>query len=458
MIVSRTRQLNDAPLRAGVVIYWMSRDQRAGGNWAIIEAKRLADESNSPLIVCFTLVDEFLSAMPRQFSFMLSAFVELQKDLEDLNIPFVILQGEPAKEIVQFAHLVNAAAIVTDFDPLRIKRKWKKNAISVLKIPFYETDAHNIVPIWVASDKLEYAAYTIRKKINSKLDSYLLQYPEIYPHRHNDSEIMNFSTSNIDTYAIKHANSVASVDWIKPGSAAARKQLRHFIDVKLDSYSENRNNPNLDALSNMSPYLHFGHISAAEIAIEVQTSNAPEAEKAAYLEELIVRRELSDNFCYYNADYDNFDGLPNWAKITLNEHRDDPREYVYSLDEFENARTHDPFWNAAQNEMRQIAKMHGYMRMYWAKKILEWIPYPEEAVETAIYLNDKYELDGRDPNGYAGVMWSIGGVHDRAWQERPVFGKIRYMNANGLKRKFDAESYAARFNMDNTNDEAESMF
>jgi deoxyribodipyrimidine photo-lyase len=154
-----------------------------------------------------------------------------------------------------------------------------------------------------------------------------------------------------------------------------------------------------------------------------------------------VRRELSDNFCYYNQDYDHFQGFPEWARKTLDDHRGDEREYLYPLEEFEAARTHDPLWNAAQLEMVQRGKMHGYLRMYWAKKILEWTASPEEAQEVAIFLNDRYELDGRDPNGYVGIAWSIGGVHDRAWKERPIYGKVRYMSYKGAAGKFDVQAY-----------------
>jgi deoxyribodipyrimidine photo-lyase len=210
---------------------------------------------------------------------------------------------------------------------------------------------------------------------------------------------------------------------------------------KLNGYALQRNDPALDATSNLSPYLHFGNISAQRVALTVQAVHGKKNAKEAFLEELIVRRELADNFCFYNKDYDTFKGFPAWAMKTLHEHRDDKREYIYSLPQFERAETHDPLWNAAQMEMITQGETHGYMRMYWCKKILEWTRTPEEAIRTAIFLNDKYELDGRDPNGYAGVAWSIGGVHDRAWGTRKVFGKIRFMSYNGCKSKFDIEKY-----------------
>jgi len=213
-----------------------------------------------------------------------------------------------------------------------------------------------------------------------------------------------------------------------------------FIENKFDKYADLRNDPNSNVLSNFSPYSHFGQISAQRVALVLYGfGNHPSTE--SFLDELIVRRELSDNYCYYNSNYDSFIGFPDWAKQTLNDHRADERDFVYSLRKFEEAKTHEDLWNAAQNELIRTGKMHGYMRMYWAKKILEWSKSPEEALKIAIYLNDKYELDGRDPNGYVGCAWAIGGVHDRAWGERAVYGKIRYMNRGGAKRKFDINKY-----------------
>jgi deoxyribodipyrimidine photo-lyase len=237
---------------------------------------------------------------------------------------------------------------------------------------------------------------------------------------------------------------VSEVDWIEPGENAAQRILREFIEKKLGLYHEERNDPTEDGQSNLSPHLHFGHISSQRIALEVTKHDADRESQEAFLEELIVRRELSDNFCFYNNDYDNFEGFPDWAKKTLHDHRKDPREYIYSLEDFKHANTHDQLWNAAQREMVRRGKMHGYMRMYWGKKIMEWTSSPEEAMRIAIYLNDRYELDGRETNGYAGIAWCIGGVHDRAWPKRPIFGKIRYMSYGGCKSKFDVMAYIER--------------
>jgi deoxyribodipyrimidine photo-lyase len=225
----------------------------------------------------------------------------------------------------------------------------------------------------------------------------------------------------------------------------AHQHLFGFITHGLAGYDALRNDPNADGQSGLAPWLHFGQLSAQRVALEASRAEGGTASGDAFLEELVVRRELADNFCWHNLNYDRVEGFPAWALKSIDEHRHDHREFVYPSEQFEAGQTHDPLWNAAQSQMVASGRMHGYLRMYWAKKILEWTASPESAMETAIHLNDRYQLDGRDPNGYAGIAWSIGGVHDRAWGERPVFGKIRYMNAKGCQRKFDAERYIQRW-------------
>jgi deoxyribodipyrimidine photo-lyase len=281
----------------------------------------------------------------------------------------------------------------------------------------------------------------LRPKIHKVLEEFLDEYPELRVMKKYESISLDpidweniFDSLNIDM-------TVKEIDWLKSGENHAQNQLENFLKNGFESYSELRNDPSKNGLSNFSPYLHFGQISSQQIALQIKKVFLNHYSTEPFLEELIVRKELSDNFCYYNNSYDSFGGFPEWAKKTLNDHRKDEREYNYSTSEFENSQTHDDLWNAAQTEMIITGKMHGYVRMYWAKKILEWTSSPEEALKIAIYLNDKYELDGRDPNGYTGCAWAIGGLHDRAWAERPVFGKIRYMNSNGARRKFNVDSY-----------------
>lgn len=424
----------------GPVVYWMSRDQRANDNWALLFAQQTALERKKDLVVVFSLVSEFLDATLRQYDFMIKGLMEIEKELSKYSIPFFILLGEPDTEIPKFIKEINAGHLITDFDPLKIKRRWKEDVLKKINIPFYEVDAHNIVPCFYVSKKQEFGAYTIRPKIHKSLQEFLDDIPKLKKMK--NASTYNSEKINCDKVysSLKINKNVKPVEWITPGEKAAQKTLHVFLENRFDKYSDLRNDPNAEVLSNLSPYLHFGQISAQRVALTVNELKNP-AGAESFLEELIVRRELSDNFCYYNSNYDSFKGFPDWAKTTLNDHKKDEREFVYSLKKFEEAKTHEDLWNAAQNELVNTGKLHGYMRMYWAKKILEWSKSPEEALKIAIYLNDKYELDGRDPNGYVGCAWAIGGVHDRAWTERPVYGKIRYMNRNGAKRKFDIQKY-----------------
>jgi deoxyribodipyrimidine photo-lyase len=441
MLQKRIRVLKEAPTAKGPVIYWMSRDQRAKDNWALIYSQKLALRERVPLIVAFCLVPQFLNATVRHYTFMIAGLRELAKSLEKVNIPFILLTGEAEKTLMRFINAHTASTLITDFDPLRVKRQWKEEVTRKIGIPFYEIDAHNIVPCTVASSKQEYGAYTIRKKIGRLLPVFLDAFPDLQKHPFPwTKELPHIGWEKLPV-SLKTDEITDSIDWITPGEAEAEKKLRYFIEEKLTFYETGRNDPTEDAQSDLSPYLHFGQLSAQRVALEITRSNIINHTKNLFLEELITRRELSDNFCFYNPHYDNFEGFPEWAKKSLHEHRKDRRPYLYDLNQFETGCTHDDLWNAAQMEMVKRGKMHGYMRMYWAKKILEWTRSPEEAMETAIYLNDRYELDGRDPNGYAGIAWSIGGVHDRAWNARNVFGKIRYMSYNGCKSKFNVKGY-----------------
>jgi deoxyribodipyrimidine photo-lyase len=443
MIPERVRIWKEGREGKGPVVYWMSRDQRAEENWALAFAQELALERRAPLAVVFALKEEFLGAAMRQYGFMLRGLEEVERTLRDKEIPFVLLQGDPGEAVPDFVREHSASALVTDFSPLATKRAWMEKAEVGLDLPLREVDAHNVVPCWVASPKQEYAARTFRPKVRRLLPIFCEEPPvvRVHPHPWDLDTGVSWDRLRGD---LQVDRSVPEVEWIKPGAAAARRALRRFLGEKLSRYDGDRNDPTLDGQSNLSPYLHFGQISAQRVALEAAKCEADPRSKAAFLEELVVRRELSDNFCFYNRGYDTFDAFPAWARKTLDEHRNDPREYLYDREELEGAKTHDPLWNAAQREMVVRGKMHGYLRMYWAKKILEWTDSPEEALKIAIYLNDRYELDGRDPSGYVGIAWSIGGVHDRAWKEREIFGKVRYMSLRGARSKFDVGSYIER--------------
>lgn len=435
----RIRALAEGKDAKGPVVYWMSREQRAEDNWAMLYAREHAAERGVPLHVCFCLVPEFLDATIRQYDFMLKGLQETEEALRKKGVVFHLLLGDPAKEVPKFVAKVQAGLLVTDFDPLRIKRQWKKAVADAVDIAFDEVDAHNIVPVWTTSDKQEYAARTIRPKIHKRLDEFLEDFPKLEKQTGVD---MPEAVDWFQVYGFLKVNtSVPPVKSFTPGSSAAGDMLGSFTAERLHGYDTGRNDPTKDKLSNLSPYLHFGQLAAQRAVLEAVRSDAPRDDKDAFVEEIVVRKELTDNFCLFNEHYDSIKGIPDWAKTSLDEHKTDKREHVYTLEEFEAGRTHQPLWNAAQLQMVQSGKMHGYMRMYWAKKILEWTEDPAEAISIGIHLNDKYELDGRDPNGYVGVLWSVGGVHDRPWQERPIFGKIRYMNSNGCRRKFDVEEY-----------------
>lgn len=447
MIIQKERIHDLTPGRhaEGIVVYWMSREQRTSDNPGLLFAQHLARESETRLLVVFTLTDNYPGAMLRHYDFMLRGLYETAEKLHDLHIPFHMVTGDPPDQLAKFVKQNDVGTVITDFDPLRIKRRWVDTTIGKTNCKFLEVDGHNIVPARFASDKLEFAAYTLRPKIHRQLDRFLEALPEPEG-MEDDAEMPEMFDPDTLMESLHLDRSVAPVNWITPGSKAAGEMLERFIGERLKGYNEQRNDPNRQMTSDLSPYLHFGQLSSMRIAIEVLKQHASDQDSDAFLEELIVRKELSDNFCHYQPDYDNISGFHDWATKTHEAHRKDEREYTYSTEKLEQGKTHDDLWNAAQLEMVKRGKMHGYMRMYWAKKILEWTESPERAMEVAIYLNDKYELDGRDPNGYTGIAWSIGGVHDRAWTERPVFGKIRYMNYNGAKRKFDVQAYIRSVN------------
>lgn len=439
MLSKRLRILKEGIEKKGPVVYWMQRDQRAHDNWALLYAQQKAMDRKETLYVVFNFVSDFLEATIRQYGFMIKGLQGVESELRKHNIQFIITTGDAGEVIPKFVERVNTSLLVTDFNPLKIVRRWKKSVAEKISIPFHEVDAHNIVPCLHVSDKQEFAAYTIRPKIQKLLPEFLDEFPPLQKMK---TKIEKNKTDWASVYkSLNINNDVKEVDWLLPGENAAHKVLQEFISKKFAGYGTDRNYPTHDAQSNLSPYFHFGHIAPQRVALAIQSLTEHAESHKAYLEEMIVRRELSDNFCYFNKNYDSFEGFHKWAQDSLNLHRKDKREYLYSLKQFEFAKTHDELWNAAQIEMVNKGKMHGYMRMYWAKKILEWTKSPEDALRIAIYLNDKYELDGRDPNGYTGIAWSIGGVHDRPWFERPIYGKIRYMNYNGCAKKFDVKKY-----------------
>jgi deoxyribodipyrimidine photo-lyase len=445
---------------AGPVFYWMSRDQRVEDNWALLYAIELANKKGEQVAVVFNVVPEYMHAGARQFVFMLEGMALLEKALAKKNIPFFLTQGDPVAEIPALIELSNASAVVTDMSPLRIGRQWREKVCKALPAAtsMFMVDAHNIVPVWVASDKREYAARTIRNKINSKLPEYLVEFPEVpslsqeWPSSCKAQPSLKIDWKNLIERAKEKGASVPPVSWLHAGEDAGAKALESFLSKsRLSKYESKRNEPSVpSALSGLSPYFHFGQLSPQRAALEASKLRRVATESVdAFLEESVVRRELSDNFCWYTKNYDSIDCAYDWAKETLDLHRNDVRDHLYTYEQLRDAKTHDPVWNAAQRELTVVGKQHGFIRMYWAKKILEWTESPEQAIDFAMKLNDTYSLDGRDPNGVVGVMWSVIGLHDQGWRERPVFGKIRYMGGTAWKlgsgkKKFDLEAYIAR--------------
>jgi deoxyribodipyrimidine photo-lyase len=377
---------------------------------------------------------------------MLEGLRETQRELRERGIRSSIRLQPPVEAVKALAPA--AALVVTDCGYLRTERHWRERAARRLPCRLVQVESDVIVPVETASQKEEYAAYTIRPRIHKHLDKFLVALEQTPLER--DSlglEIgganSNVALDNIDRLLeqMRINRSAGRVDAFTGGTAQAKALLDDFIAHKLSCYADGSNEPSADCLSSMSPYLHFGQISPIYIALRVkEAKDVTQENRNAYLEQLIVRRELSMNFCHYNPDYDTLACLPDWARETLEEHAHDRREHLYTPEEFEAGRTHDPYWNAAQREMIVTGKMHSYMRMYWGKKILEWTPRPAAAHRIALELNNRYELDGRDPNGFTGVAWCFG-KHDRAWKERSVYGKTRYMSANGLERKFEIGAY-----------------
>ncbi|CAG0884475.1 unnamed protein product [Cyprideis torosa] len=348
--------------------------------------------------------------------------------------------------MARFFLILEWNSVVADFSPLKIALQWiegVKGALDKMDVPLIQVDAHNVVPVWETSDKQEYAARTIRRKIHDRLKEFGTEFPPLVPHPAKEA------AERIDWQALydwlEVDESIGPVKWATPGTAAGLRVLEEFLTKRMKKY-EKRNDPNEEALSNLSPWFHYGQVAPQRAILEVSLSRKANPKAAdSFIEEALVRRELSDNFCFYNPRYDSIEGAADWARKTLNDHKNDVREYLYSFEEFEGSRTHDDLWNAAQIQLVREGKMHGFLRMYWAKKILEWTTSPEEALAFAIKLNDKYELDGRDPNGFVGCMWSICGIHDQGWTERPIFGKIRYMNYAGCKRKFDVVKFVNKY-------------
>ena len=441
---SRIQLLNDAEAADGdYVLYWMQQSQRADYNHALEYSIQLANRLGQGVLVVFGLMVDYPEANLRHYTFMLEGLKETHSRLARRGIKMVVQKGVPPNVALKLGR--HASVIVCDCGYLRHQKAWRDQVARQATCRVVQIESDAVVPLRVVSAKAEYAARTIRPKIHKHLADYLTDFRATTV----KNSSLNFKIKSVDLKNIKSILRKAKIDqsvppvtqYFKGGTSRAKQLFKRFLHRRLVHYVDNRNQPQTDDISHMSPYLHFGQISPLYLALQINRADSRlQAGKDTFLEEMIIRRELAMNFVNYTPDYDAYRCLPNWARQTLAEHRRDRREYVYTRSRLEEADTHDEYWNAAMREMKFTGFMHNYMRMYWGKKILEWSKTPEHAFRTTLAINNKYFLDGRDPNSYTGVAW-IFGVHDRAWFERPIFGKIRYMAASGLERKCDIRAY-----------------
>jgi deoxyribodipyrimidine photo-lyase len=446
---TRLRLLNDAEVNADgkYVLYWMQAAQRSHCNHALEYAIGLANDLNQPVIVCFGLMDDYPEANERSYAFLLEGLRDVEAALRARGILFVVKHGPAPAAALHFGK--RASLIVCDRNYLRHHKAWRAEVADHADRQVIEVETEVLVPVEEVSDHHEFAARTIRPKIHRLWNNYLhelsetkVKHSSLKMDFHGDIDVTDVEAS---LKKLKIDRTVKRSPRFVGGQEEAHRLLKRFLKEDLTGFAADRNEPSVQRTSVMAGYLHFGHISPVELALAVKNHvDSPAADRDVYLEELVIRRELSMNFCNYVANYDSYECLPEWARKTLSEHRNDKREYLYSLEQLEHSKTHDEYWNAAQMEMTATGFMHNYMRMYWGKKILEWSKSPKEAFETTLHLNNKYFLCGRDANSFANVGW-IYGLHDRPWgPERKIFGLVRYMNAAGLERKFDIDGYVRR--------------
>lgn len=451
-LTDRVRQLNRGAenRRARYILYWMQVYKRPRYNHALSFAIRAANERRLPLVVYEGLKYNYPWANDRLHTFILQGVNENRREFQRLGIRYVFYlqknERDPRDTVARLAE--EAALLVTDDFPCFIIPEHNRRIAARVRIPVFAVDSNGLVPL-SAFAKEEYAARTIRPKIKRLLPRYFVPFREEKvavedPHlRVNCPEETVFEDGEISTLVARCAidHNVAPSPVYHGGRRAGLSRLQHFVEKILPRYHEQRTHPETDGTSRLSAYLHFGYLSAQEIAEAVQAADAPQQAKEAYLEELIVRRELAYNFTRFNPRYASLEALPDWAKRTLRAHDGDPRPAIISPAQIEEAQTYDELWNATQRELLWTGEIHNYVRMLWGKKVIEWRPTHDEAFHLLEHLNNKYALDGRDPNSYAGILWCFG-KHDRPWgPESPIFGLVRRMSSRSMERKFNARKY-----------------
>jgi deoxyribodipyrimidine photo-lyase len=423
------------------VVYWMQRSQRGLDNPALDVAVSAANLLKLPVVAFFAPVPFYPNANLRAYTFLAQGIRDIADDLAARGIGFA-LRRYPEHSLIRFCEEVKPALVLGDENPLREPNHWRELATQRLKVPLWTVDSDVVVPSKLL-EKAQYAAYVIRPRLKKMMPEFLVACanPKAQVKWSPKKAVRSLPADFNILEGWPLDRSVAPVSSFRGGSKEARRLLRVFVERKLKGYAQRRSKPEIDATTRLSPYLHFGHISPLTIMLAVQQADAPQVDKESLFNEMIVWRELAINMCWFNPHYDSIEIAESWAHQTLMEHAKDPRPALYEERQLENAETYDELWNAAQRQMVTHGWMHNYMRMYWAKKILEWTPSPAVAHSIAVRLNDKYFLDGRDPNGYAGVAWAILGKFDRPWFERTIFGKIRYMAGASTGKKFDSKKY-----------------
>lgn len=445
----RLQSLNDKPANAdgAYVLYWMQASMRTRYNHALAEAVARAEKLEKPVVVGFGVMDDYPEANARHYAFMLQGLADVAANLKDKGIRFVLRHGHPADVALELAK--DACLVICDRGYTAHQKAWRDTVGEKAGVQAIQVESDIVVPVETASDKLESAARTIRRKINDRRDDFIQE--------------MRIPSPSKSSLTLGGLDGLDASDWegvldklkldraVKPvidftgGEEAGQRLLNTFIDDNLEDYADRRSVPHDGAASRLSPYLHFGNLSPVEIALKCKDAIAPQSEGLkSFLEEMIVRRELSINFVNYCPDYDKYSGaVPDWAQTTLKAHRPDDRPHIYTREEMEAADTHDDIWNAAMTEMVERGYLNNHVRMYWVKRIMDWTNTPEYAHETALYLNNKYFLDGRDPNSFSNIAWAFG-RHDRPFQERAVIGKVRPFTDAALKRRFDVKAYVTR--------------
>ncbi len=427
------------------VVYWMQRAQRGVDNPALDVAIEVANELSLPVVAYFSAISNYPHANLRHYAFLNQGLVDIEEDLKERGVGFVV-RRPPNNKLEAFLDEVRAAIVIGDENPCREPERWRQVLSKRLTIPFWTVDADVVVPSSLFPRRM-YALHIFKPKLFAELPRYLVaSRPPEPKHLWKRTALDSFPVNEDITAGWKQLDrSIGPAEPFTGGTHSALKRLHNFVAHDLSRYEKQRNHPEADGTSRLSPYLHFGHVSPLTIALAVEKAakqgKVTQSARNSFLSELIGWRELAINFVKHTPAYDSIECAEPWALKTLEAHSRDHRDPVYSLQQMERAETYDDLWNASQLQMVKFGWMHNYMRMYWAKKILEWSPNPAAAFEYAVILNDKYELDGRDPNGYAGIAWAIAGKHDRPWFDRPIFGTIRYMSRASTGKKFDSARY-----------------